>query len=115
MAAEIIEVVQPALEVYETPDAVTEVLESSETSAEVFETGVPGPPGPASAALSYLHTQASAAAVWTINHNLNIQPASIAVRDLTGQGIDGYGVEYLNDTQVRLTFSPPVAGTARVL
>ncbi|WP_412026998.1 hypothetical protein [Deinococcus yunweiensis] len=68
----------------------------------------------ATALAPHLHTQGTAAAVWTITHNLPHRPVAIAVQDVAGQVLDGFGLEHLNDTQVRLTFSPPVAGTARL-
>lgn len=62
---------------------------------------------------AYTFTQATAAAVWTVNHNLDTPPVHISVQDLTGSGLDGYGVQHVTRFQTRLTFSPPVAGMAR--
>ncbi|WP_295823044.1 hypothetical protein [uncultured Deinococcus sp.] len=68
----------------------------------------------ATALVPHVHTQVTAAALWTINHNLPQRPMTITVQDVAGYVLDGFGVEHLNDTQVRLTFSPPVSGTARL-
>ncbi len=57
-----------------------------ESTAQI-SVSAPGPQGPAGqftpSDIFYVHTQASASAIWTINHNLNGQPA-VTVLDSAG-------------------------------
>lgn len=71
--------------------------------------GPQGPAGPAGA--SYIHTQASAAAVWTVNHNLGFKP------DITlfssGSVIFDAQITHLNDNQAQVDLDTAVTGIAR--
>ena len=58
----------------------------------------------------YTHTQSSAAATWTITHNLDKQPA-VSVVDSTDNVII-CEVEYTSLNQVELRFSTPYSGKA---
>ena len=60
--------------------------------------------------LSYRHTQAAAATVWTISHGLSFMPNVMAV-DSTGQWIIPE-IQYLSSSTVQLTFSASVGGEA---
>ena len=72
-----------------------------------------GPPGTSGAAFSgYDHEQASAATVWTVNHNLGFRP-DVATYRLGGTEMKG-AVQHLSLNTVRITFNSPVAGYARV-
>ena len=68
--------------------------------------GRPGPPGGS----TYEHTQAAAAAVWTVAHNLARYP-SVTVTDHFGE-IIAADVKYLDENIVRVTHGAPVAGFA---
>lgn len=68
--------------------------------------GRPGPPG----GNTYEHTQAAAAAVWTVAHNLARYP-SVTVTDHFGE-IIAADVKYLDENIVRVTHGAPVAGFA---
>jgi hypothetical protein len=79
----------------------------------ILNTSVTGPAGPSgSAAGSYVHTQSTAAATWTINHNLGFNPQVAAFS--TG-GVE-MRVEVLHPTtnQTLLLFINSTAGTARL-
>lgn len=60
-------------------------------------------------AFNYVHTQASAATTWVVQHNLGRQPGGVMVVDSAGTVLVG---EITQDTADRLTvrFSVPVSG-----
>lgn len=68
--------------------------------------GPPGPPGGA----TYVHTQSSPAAVWTVAHNLGRHP-SITVTDHLGNVLIA-DVQYLDASMVQITHSVPAIGCA---
>ena len=70
-----------------------------------------GPPGPAG--VTYVHTQASAAATWTINHNLGFRP-SVELLDSGSQEIDG-DIAHPTINQTIVTLNPATAGLARLI
>lgn len=70
--------------------------------------GAQGPPGAAGA--SYLHTQASPASTWTVNHNLGARPV-IAVRDTGGQEILA-AITHASANQALISFVAAKTGTA---
>ena len=74
--------------------------------------GAPGPAG-ADGAQPYIHTQASAATQWTINHNLG-RTVAVTVFDSGGNVVIG-SVLRVSANQVILTFNLPLAGQAYLL
>jgi len=62
-------------------------------------------------ATSYVHHQASAATVWTIDHMLGFYP-NVQVEDSALTDIVPGNVEYANNNTIRLYFSVAVGGTA---
>ena len=74
-----------------------------------------GPAGPSGAGLaSYTHTQAIAAASWTVNHDLNRQPSAVSLRSPGGvEFVAEWLVTSLNQLVVLL--SAPTTGTAHVI
>ena len=66
--------------------------------------GDPGPPGG-----NYVHTQAVAAAEWTISHDLGFYPAITIESD--GRTLIG-AVNYLDTSTLTVSFNTPFAGTA---
>lgn len=66
--------------------------------------------GNTSADKTYVHTQGTAAAVWTVTHNLGKYP-SVTVVDSANTVIIGE-VFYLDINTVRLTFCAPFCGSA---
>jgi len=72
--------------------------------------GPMGPPGPAATG-AYRFVQASAAATWTITHNLPFRPNVTAV-DSTGREVIPGTIDYTSDISVQLTFSAAVGGEA---
>jgi hypothetical protein len=75
----------------------------------------PGPQGPSGAAASvfYTHTQAVAASVWTINHNLGGNPTAV-VLDSAGTQCEGT-FSYPSLNQMIITFSSAFTGTAYII
>ncbi len=62
-----------------------------------------GPFGEGSAQrIAYRHVQLTPASVWIITHNLSFQP-SVVVVDSSRRVFDG-DVEYLSDTQIKVSF-----------
>jgi len=60
---------------------------------------------------TYQHTQASAAASWTITHNLNKKP-SVSITTLNGDVWVIADVTYNSNDQLTLTFSGAQSGYA---
>lgn len=58
----------------------------------------------------YRHVQASAAAVWVVQHNLGKRP-NVSVVDSAGDLVNG-DTHYDSDTQLTITFSAPFSGEA---
>jgi len=73
--------------------------------------GIQGPPGPVGE--PYVHVQSSAAATWTINHNLGYRP-SAELMDAGSREIDG-DVYHPTVNQTVVIFNVPLAGTARLI
>jgi hypothetical protein len=72
----------------------------------------PGPQGN-SASVFYVHTQAIASAVWTINHNLNGNPTAV-VLDSAGTQCEGT-FSYPTLNQMVITFTAAFSGTAYII
>ena len=68
------------------------------------------PPTPGPTGSSYVHTQATPAATWVINHNLGFFPA-ITVEDSAGNEVEG-AITYNSANQVTITFSAAFSGRA---
>ena len=75
--------------------------------------GTPGPQGPAGGQIFYVHTQAVASAVWTINHNLNGEPTAV-VLDSAGTQCEGT-FSYPSKNQMVITFTSAFTGTAYII
>lgn len=71
-----------------------------------------GPQGPSGAA-AFVFTQPTAAATWTINHNLGYRP-SVELLDAGSQEIDG-DVAHPTINQAVVTLNPATAGLARLI
>lgn len=59
---------------------------------------------------SYVHTQDSPLAIWTIIHNMNMTP-NVFCEDASGQDMEGV-IEVVNSNQIKIYFSQPVSGKA---
>ena len=68
----------------------------------------PGPAGPSGA--SYVHTQSSAASVWTVTHDMGSFPGVTVVND-TGDEVLA-DVTYIDNTTVRVTLIQAMTGKA---
>jgi hypothetical protein len=77
----------------------------------------PGPQGPAGAFtpsdIAYVHTQAVASAIWTINHNLGFQPVAV-VLDSAGTQCEG-AISYPSVNQMVITFTGAFTGVAYIV
>ena len=62
---------------------------------------------------AYVHTQASVATTWTINHNLGYRP-TVELLDSGSQEIDG-AIAHPTVNQTVITLNPATAGLARLL
>lgn len=111
---------QVAIEVIEASPVTVEVIEDSgvqvveidrPTAVDVVEVIHPGPQGPAGQV--YVHQQSTAAAVWTINHNLGFRP-SVELLDSGSQEIDGQ-IAHPSVNQTVVTLQPASAGIARLI
>jgi hypothetical protein len=72
-----------------------------------------GPQGPGGSGTAYVHTQASPATTWTINHNLGFRP-SVELLDSGSQEIDG-AIAHPTVNQTVVTLNPATAGLARLI
>jgi hypothetical protein len=93
------------------------VISPTVQETRVVEQLIPGPPGPAGppgppGGTGYTHTQAVAAAIWTINHNLARYP-SVTVVDSAGTTVWGR-VDYLSANALTVTFSASFTGKAHL-
>lgn len=70
--------------------------------------GIQGVPGTAD--LNYTHDQMTASDVWIVPHNLGKHPSATVI-DSSGSVCEGH-VEYLNSSQLTITFSSAFAGKA---
>ena len=61
---------------------------------------------------AYTHTQAVPASVWDITHALPFIP-SVTVIDSSGDMVMS-SIEYLSDTQIRISHSAPFSGSAHL-
>ena len=86
----------------------------STASISVTSPGPQGQPGVFTPSdIFYVHTQASASAVWTINHNLGGQPTAV-VLDSAGTQCEGT-FSYPSSNQMVITFTAAFSGTAYVV
>lgn len=84
---------------------------SSVATVHVTPLGERGPPGPQGLAAGYLHTQSSANATWTINHNLGFKP-SVHLYTVGGLQFDGQ-IVHMSDNQCVVSLETAIAGFAR--
>lgn len=91
---------------------VTVVVEAAPVVVRIVVAGPQGPQG-IPGGTSYTHTQGSAAATWTINHNLGFRPV-ITLLSVGGVEIVGE-VAHVSLNQAVAQFSAPVAGSARCI
>lgn len=61
---------------------------------------------------TYLHSQPVASTTWTINHPLNGYP-NVVVLDGGGVMVEG-SIQYVNTSQIVLTFATPISGLAQL-
>jgi hypothetical protein len=96
-----IEVLQP----------ITTVEPQYPRTTVVVETILQGPAGPPGSGSAYVHTQATASAVWTVNHNLGYYP-SVAVVSPGGLEIIAE-TEHVSVNQLRVKLATALTGQAR--
>ena len=96
------------------PDQPATVTDVGTPGAAVFNFTIPkGEKGDAGAnGAGFDYTQSAASDTWTIAHNLGYRPS---VSTFTPGGLEMTGsVQHLSAAVVRITFSQPVAGSARL-
>jgi hypothetical protein len=94
--------------------AVTNTVTVTEGDTTVVTVTTAGPQGPGGGAgAAYVHTQASPATTWTINHNLGFRP-SVELLDSGSQEIDG-DIAHPTINQTVVTLNPATAGLARLI
>ena len=77
--------------------------------------GPAGPQGPAGSTTNvfYVHTQATASATWTVDHNLGGNPTAV-VHDSAGTQCEG-NFSYPSLNQMIITFSAAFSGVAYII
>lgn len=104
-----IEITEQTLQITVVEESITvQVVESEQIV--VTEIGIPGPPGPSGADLTYEHSQLVASDTWTINHQLGKHPA-ITVVDSGGNVVTG-DITYNDINTAIVSFSVPFGGNA---
>jgi hypothetical protein len=93
--------------------AVTNTVTVTEGDTTVVTVTTAGPQGPGGGGAAYVHTQASPATTWTINHNLGFRP-SVELLDSGSQEIDG-DIAHPTVNQTVVTLNPATAGLARLI
>lgn len=87
-------------------------VDTEEGTTVVSRDGVPGPQGPpGTSGTSFEHTQGSASAVWTVNHNLGFRP-DVEVRNAGGVVV-WCELIHTSINQVVAYFATAISGTAR--
>ena len=112
-----IEIIDNSVEVVLDNTNVDILVSEEKVTVELATSGPQGATGATGAAgetlysdLSYVHTQNSASAIWTITHNLHFIPG-ITVVDSAGTVVEG-SYSYPNSTTVVLSFSAAFSGKA---
>ena len=112
-----IEIIDNSVEVVLDNTNVDILFSEEIVTVELATSGPQGATGATGAAgetlysdLSYVHTQNSASATWTITHNLHFIP-NITVVDSGGTVVEG-SYNYPNSSTVVLTFSAAFSGKA---
>ena len=91
--------------------AVTNTVTVTEGDTTILTITTAGPQGPAGTT-AYVHTQASPATTWTINHNLGFRP-SVELLDSGSQEIDG-AIAHPTINQTVVTLTSATAGLSRL-
>jgi hypothetical protein len=109
-----LQVSTPGETIIQPTDGAAVALAAIGQAVTVLEVGRAGPQGPPGIGVApYVHTQASAAVEWIVNHNLGYRPA-VELSDTAGNGV-GAQILHISDNQLRVYFNQPAAGFARCL
>jgi hypothetical protein len=95
------------------PAVVRITVPSGPAVARVATPGPPGPPGPGGSGAAYIHNQPSAAATWSIPHNLGFKP-SVELLNTGSQEIEA-DVVHISTNVCMVYFTTPTAGFARLI
>lgn len=71
--------------------------------------GPPGPPGPSGTGAHHVHTQATPAVTWTVNHDLGYPP-SVQVILAGGESTDGVDITHIDDNSLTVGFGSAQSG-----
>lgn len=74
---------------------------------------VSGPAAIPTTSTVYTHTQATASASWTINHNLGYYPGGVSIVDSAGSKVYG-DVTFISENQLVINFSSAFGGKAYI-
>lgn len=94
-------------------DTVTQIIYAGKPGPEgpAGPAGATGPQGPAGTGSgSYVHSQNTASAVWTITHNLGFVP-NIRIEDSAGSDVEG-DVDVIDTNTLQVTFTAAFGGVA---
>lgn len=112
-----VEIVENPVSVVTEDQNISVVVTEQVTNIDIGTSGPQGPKGEKGdngevlyTDLSYIHNQASAASVWTINHGLQFIP-NITVVDSSGNVVEG-SYNYPDTNTVIASFSNAFAGKA---
>lgn len=107
-------ITQPKVQVLITPNLGPPVVIDYKLPPTVVisREGIQGANG--SAGARYVHTQSSAAAVWTVPHNLGFRPV-VAVFTVGGVEVLGGEVLHLSLVTLTITFDVAFAGSAALV
>ncbi len=114
--SDIIEIIESVNQIVVVDDGVTSIIEVPATSLQILEVSAQGPqgiPGPASAAISFTHTQSTAATEWVVNHNLGVYPLA-EVRSVGGVVVEAE-VLHISLNQFKVFFDVAYSGVVRCL
>lgn len=116
----VIEVISPeqgGIVIEEDTDTLVEIINPPGTQGPPGIQGNPGPPGPPGPTgpqgpqhATYIHTQGSPSATWTVAHNLNSKP-SVTVVD-SGDTVIIPGVHYDDLNNLTISFGSATSGKA---
>lgn len=86
------------------------IIRRSPRPIVIRRSGVPGPAGAGNASAPFTFVQASASALWTVNHNLGWTPL-VELLTAGGQVLDAL-ITHISVNQFTVTFNAPTAGRA---
>lgn len=108
------------VDITETSGTVVTVEATPTVQLDISTTGLQGPPGPqgpvgAPGGSRFNFDQAAPAPVWSVQHNLGYEPLFTTVVVDGTDVTDGVDIFHIDDSNLTISFSEPVAGKAAFL